>query len=65
LRPYPESIYKMYNYMRRHPKVGGVCGYMSLKAEKVEDDEMHKDEDLDCLTSIIVNVFDIQKAQQI
>ncbi len=26
---------------------------------------MHKDEDLDCLSSIIVNIFDIQKAQQI
>ena len=51
--------------MRRHEKVGGVCGYMSLKAEKVEDDEMHKDEDLDWLSSIIVNIFDIQKAQQI
>jgi hypothetical protein len=51
--------------MRRHQEVGGVCGYMSLKAEKVEDEEMHKDEDLDCLTSIILNVFDIQKAQQI
>lgn len=65
LRCYPEAIYKMYNYMRRHPTVGGVCGYMSLKAEKVEDDEMHKDEDLDCLSSLIVNIFDIQKAQQI
>lgn len=65
LRTYPEAIYKMYNYMRRHPTVGGVCGYMSLKAEKVEDEEMHKDEDLDCLSSFIVNIFDIQKAQQI
>lgn len=55
----------MYTYMKRHPGVGGVCGYMSLKAEKVEDEEMHKDEDLDWLSSIIVNIFDIQKAQQI
>lgn len=55
----------MYNYMKANPKVGGVCGYMSLKAEKVEDEEMHKDEDLDWLSSIIVNVFDIQRAQQI
>lgn len=43
LRPYPESLYKMYHYMRRRPHVGGVCGYMSLKAEKVEDEEMIKD----------------------
>ena len=26
---------------------------------------MHKDEDLDWLSSIIINIFDIQKAQQI
>ena len=38
---------------------------MSLKAEKVEDDEMHKDQDLDWLSSIVTMVFDIQKAQQI
>lgn len=38
---------------------------MSLKIEKVEDDEMHKEEDLDWLSSIFTNIFDIQKAQQI
>jgi hypothetical protein len=38
LRPYPDAVFKMYKYMKRHPGVGGVCGYMSLKAEKVEDD---------------------------
>lgn len=32
LRPYPEALYKMYHYMRRRPHIGGVCGYMSLKA---------------------------------
>ena len=65
LRPYPDAVYKMYNYMRRHQGVGGVCGYMSLKVEKVEDEEMHKEEDLDWLSSILTNVFDIQRAQQI
>jgi len=29
--------------MKNNKDVGGVCGYMSLKAEKVEDDEMHKE----------------------
>jgi hypothetical protein len=37
LRPYPEAIFKMHNYLKSHKKVGGVCGYMSLKVEKVED----------------------------
>ena len=35
LRPYPQSLYKMYHYMNKRPHIGGVCGYMSLKAEKV------------------------------
>jgi chitin synthase len=65
LRPYPESLYKMYHYMKKRPNIGGVCGYMSLKAEKVEDEEMHKEEDLDCFSSLCLNFFDIQKAQQI
>lgn len=55
----------MYHYMRRRPHIGGVCGYMSLKAEKVEDEEMHKEEDLDWLSSFCLNFVDIQKAQQI
>ena len=55
----------MYHYMRRRPHIGGVCGYMSLKAEKVEDEEMHKAEDLDWLSNLCLYFFDIQKAQQI
>jgi hypothetical protein len=55
----------MYSYMKDNPDVGGVCGYMSLKIEKVEDEDMHKDEDLDWLSSIMSNFFDIQRAQQI
>ena len=51
--------------MRRRPHIGGVCGYMSLKAEKVEDDEMIKDEDVDWLSGFMLNFVDIQKAQQI
>ena len=31
LRPEAEALHKMYKYMRKNPKVGGVCGYMSLK----------------------------------
>jgi chitin synthase len=51
--------------MKDNPDVGGVCGYMSLKIEKVEDEDMHKDEDLDWLSSIMSSFFDIQRAQQI
>jgi len=25
------ALMKMYSYMKSHPNVGGVCGYMSLK----------------------------------
>jgi len=51
--------------MKKRPDIGGVCGYMSLKAEKVEDEEFHKDEDLDFLSRFCLLFFDIQKAQQI
>jgi hypothetical protein len=27
----------MYKHMKTHPKVGGVCGYMSIKIEKLEE----------------------------
>jgi cellulose synthase/poly-beta-1,6-N-acetylglucosamine synthase-like glycosyltransferase len=41
LRPEPEALFKMYTYMKKYPKVGGVCGYMSLKIEMIEEkDEM-------------------------
>lgn len=37
LRPQGESLMQMYNYMRARPdKIGGVCGYMSLKIEKLD-----------------------------
>jgi chitin synthase len=31
LKPKADALYKMYAHMKSHPKVGGVCGYMSLK----------------------------------
>ncbi|CAM5999736.1 unnamed protein product [Sphagnum balticum] len=55
----------MYKYMKGNDQVGGVCGYMSLKAEKVEEEDEAREEDIDCLSSVMRNVFDIQKAQQI
>jgi hypothetical protein len=38
---------------------------MSLKIEKVGDDEEIKDEDVDFLTSIILKFVDIQRTQQV
>jgi chitin synthase len=35
LRPDEVALYKMYCYMKSHLKVGGVCGYMSLKIEQL------------------------------
>jgi hypothetical protein len=31
LKPTADALYKMYDHMKTHPNVGGVCGYMSLK----------------------------------
>lgn len=44
LKPEGEALMKMYKYMKDHPNVGGVCGYMSLKIEKTEEYEEVKDE---------------------
>lgn len=51
----------MYHQMKADDKIGGVCGYMSLKIES------HPDEDpaLDFLTSFSQNFVNIQRAQQI
>ena len=38
LAPEPDALFKMINHMERNRKVGGVCGYMSLKMEKTELD---------------------------
>jgi chitin synthase len=37
LKPESESLFKMYKYMKTHEKIGGVCGYMSLKIEQLEE----------------------------
>ena len=38
LKPAREAIFRMYSHMNSHPNVGGVCGYMRLKIEQVEDE---------------------------
>lgn len=69
LRPEGDALLKMYRYMKKYDsgdgRVGGVCGYMSLKIEKVESDEEVKDEDLDWLSSIVTKFTDIQRTQQV
>ncbi len=39
LKPEKESIYRMYYHMKNNPDVGGVCGYMRLKIEQIEEEE--------------------------
>lgn len=50
--------------MKRNPKVGGVCGYMRLKIEQLDDEEEIGDDEVDWLSSFTLNFVDIQKAQQ-
>jgi hypothetical protein len=38
LKPEKEALYKMVHHLDLNSKVGGVCGYMSLKIEKTEDE---------------------------
>jgi chitin synthase len=65
LRPGPDALVKMYNAMKNKPSVGGVCGYMGLKLEKVEDHEAITSESVDCLTNLTLFFVDIQRAQQL
>lgn len=39
LAPEHDALVKMYNFMVKKPNVGGVCGYMGLRMERLEDDE--------------------------
>lgn len=75
LRPYDEALMKMYRYLNRNKRegegeggkggVGGVCGYMSLKIEKVDNEEEVRDEEMDFLSSIVTKLTDIQRTQQV
>jgi hypothetical protein len=51
--------------MKVNENVGAVCGYLRLVEEILDDDERVRDEDVDCMTSLMFNLFDIQRAQQI
>lgn len=37
LRPEKNALYKMYMHMTKNQNVGGVCGYMGLRIERVQD----------------------------
>ena len=37
LKTESKALYKMYTHMKTHPKVGGVCGFMRLKMEQIEE----------------------------
>jgi len=56
---------KMYKYMKGHPNIGGVCGYMSLKMEKLEAEDEVKSEQMDFISSVMTQFVDIQRTQQV
>lgn len=55
--------------MTENPKVGGVCGYMSLKIQRNTDQlgysEGFNEEDIDIISRLSLKLFDIQRAQQL
>ena len=51
--------------MKSNRNIGGVCGYMSLKMEKLDDTDELKDEEIDRLTAVTNKFFDIQRTQQV
>lgn len=65
LKAKENSIFTMYHYLKRNPKIGGVCGYMSLKIERIEEEEELLEDEVDCLTNLCHKFVDIQLAQQV
>ena len=65
LAPEKDALEKMINHMARNRKVGGVCGYMALRIERLEDQEEAVREHMDCLSELTLHLVDIQRAQQL
>ena len=65
LAPEADALVKMVESMERDKNVGGVCGYMGLKIERVGDDEEVSEDSVDCMTALCMKIFDIQRAQQL
>lgn len=65
LRPHREALYKMYHHMNKNDRVGGVCGYMSLKIEQASEKEEVREEELDLLSYLALKFVDIQRTQQV
>lgn len=65
LKPEGKALYKMYRHLKNNNKVGGVCGYMSLKIEQIDDKDEIKDEDIDFFTRFWLNFVEIQRTQQV
>lgn len=51
--------------MKNNIAIGGVCGYMSLKMEKLDEEDQLLDEDIDGFTYVSSKLFDIQRTQQV
>jgi hypothetical protein len=51
--------------MKKDAKCGGVCGYMNLRIERLEDDDLKYHDNIDCLSRFFLHFADIQRAQQV
>lgn len=65
LCPETTALYRMYDHMKKDAKCGGVCGYMNLRIERLEDEDEAHYKQIDCLSKLFLHVADIQRAQQV
>lgn len=65
LVPDSNALFKMYLHMKADKDCGGVCGYMNLRIERLEDTDEEHLSSTDCLTRFFSKLTDIQRAQQV
>lgn len=65
LVPDSNALYRMCMHMKADIKCGGVCGYMNLRIERLEDADEEHYSYVGCVTRFFSKFTDIQRAQQV
>ncbi|KRX06299.1 HIT-like domain [Pseudocohnilembus persalinus] len=68
LEPHQKSIFNFFETMELNKNIGGVCGFMAIRTQRVVNDDGQRldniDGRLDFVSRFLHKLFNIQKAQQ-